>query len=469
MAKIYIKTYGCQMNERDSEQVALMLADRGHILTTDETEADVVLINTCSVRDQAEQKALGKMGMTAAMNRGRGRTGVVYGFLGCMAQSRGAELLRNSPSVDLVLGTQKFHRAADHIEELLERKRHRHFDDPRFSIVDVSEEEGSQNTIRDHLVDEEGRAPVSTFVSIMQGCNMRCSFCIVPATRGRERSRPIPEIVEEVRGLVRRGTREVTLLGQIVNLYGRHEFPQINGLSPFVQLLEAVHEVEGLARLRFTSPHPQGFRADLIEAFARLPKLCSHVHFPLQSGSDRMLRLMRRTYTVAKYRDLISRLRGARPNLAVTTDIIVGFPGETEEDYRATRDLVEEIGFDNAFVFRYSKRRDTPAAEMPDQISEEVKEARNQDLLAVVDRIARDKAAALIGKRVEILCEGASKTRSDRLTGRTSQNKIVIFEGQRRHVGALFDIVIEETTGFSFYGRPWLDKIGDRVEASLEG
>ncbi len=451
MPKVYLKTYGCQMNERDSEQVARMLIAGGHSLTSDEKEADVILINTCSVRDQAEQKALGKMGMMAAENADRRRDTVVYGFLGCMAQSRGAELLRDSPAIDLVVGTQKFHRVAAYVDQLLESKRSRRFDDPRYTIVDVAEEPGSQGTIRDHL-DKEHRA--TSFVSIMQGCNMHCAFCIVPQTRGAERARPMAEIVDEVRGLVAEGVREVTLLGQIVNLYGRHEFPSLNGRSPFVQLLEAVHDIEELARLRFTSPHPTGFRDDLIEAFRHLPKLCSHVHFPLQSGSDRILKKMRRTYTSAKYRDLVARLRQARPGIAVTTDIIVGFPGETDEDYQMTRDLAEELAFDNAFIFRYSKRRDTPAAAMEDQLPEEVKEMRNQDLLSVVDGIARSKAAALVGCDLEVLCEGPSKTRSDRLTGRTSTNKVVIFEGRPRLVGRLFNVRIEETTGFTFYGTP---------------
>ncbi len=451
MATIYLKTYGCQMNERDSEQVAQMLLERGHCLTHDEAEADVILINTCSVRDQAEQKALGKMGMMVGANRSRLKSHVVYGFLGCMAQSRGAELLKNSPGIDLVVGTQKFHRVADYVEELLERKRFAHFDDPRFSIVDVEAEENSQSTIRDHMTRER---QATAFVSIMQGCNMRCAFCIVPQTRGPERSRPITDIVAEVESLVARGVREVTLLGQIVNLYGRHEFPRREDCSPFVQLLEAVHAVSGLQRLRFTSPHPQGFREDLVEAFARLPKLCSHVHFPLQSGSNRILRLMRRTYTSERYRDLAGALRRARPGLALTTDIIVGFPGETETDFQQTIDLVRELEFDNAFVFRYSPRRETPAANMPDQLPEAVKEERNQRLLAVVNEIARRKAHDLVGARVETLCEGRSKTRADRFTGRTSTNKVVIFDGHDRLIGQLLEVQIEETTGFTLYGTP---------------
>ncbi|MBW0000143.1 MAG: tRNA (N6-isopentenyl adenosine(37)-C2)-methylthiotransferase MiaB, partial [Verrucomicrobia bacterium] len=339
MAKVYIKTYGCQMNERDSEQVAQMLLDRGHVITTHEADADVVLLNTCSVRDLAEQKALGKMGMLGALSRKRP---VVYGFLGCMAQSRGASLFKEVPHLDLVVGTQKFHRVADYVDELWERKLHARFDDLRFTIVDVDEEHGSQNAIRDHLTAAQ---PVSAFVSIMQGCNMHCTFCIVPYTRGAERSRPIAEIVEEVRRLVDQGVREVTLLGQIVNLYGRHEFPKLENKGPFVQLLEAVHEVEGLQRLRFTSPHPVGFRKDLLAAFGYLPKLVEHIHLPLQSGSNPILKAMHRTYTAEKYLSLVDEIRSATPRMAITTDIIVGFPGETDEDYGRTRALVEQVGF----------------------------------------------------------------------------------------------------------------------------
>jgi tRNA-2-methylthio-N6-dimethylallyladenosine synthase len=452
MPKVFLKTYGCQMNERDSEQVARDLVARGYELTGDDREADVVLLNTCSVRDMAEQKALGKMGMLARL-RAR-KPEMVFGFLGCMAQSRGAELVRDLGHVDLVVGTQKFHRVADYVEQLWQRKvalRERLMDDARFSIVDVEEEAGSQETIREHVLEAR---QATAFVSIMQGCNMHCTFCIVPSTRGAERSRRIEEIVREVEELVARGVKEVTLLGQIVNLYGRHEFESRGGLSPFVQLLEAVHAVEGLRRLRFTSPHPIGFRADLIDAFARLPKLMPHVHLPLQSGSDRMLKAMHRTYTAEKYFALTEKLRAACPHLALTTDLIVGFPGETEEDFAATCDLVRRVGFDNAYVFKYSPRRDTPAAMMEAQVPERVKEERNHALLAIIDGQAHAKCAALVGQRVEVLCEGPSKTNPDTLSGRSPGNKIVIFEGAERHIGEVFDVQIERSSGFSLYGTP---------------
>src|SRR5947208_1138808 len=372
MPKFFIKTYGCQMNERDSEQVAHSLIARGYERADSEQEADVVLLNTCIVRDMADQKALGKMGMLGRIANERPH--VVFGFLGCMAQVRGASLLKNLPHLDLLVGTQKFHRVADYVDDALERKRTRAMDDPRFSIVDLDQEAGSQSTIRDQQL-APGQA--TAFVSIMQGCNMHCTFCIVPRTRGAERSRSIDEIVREVRGLVARGVKEVTLLGQIVNLYGRHEFPKLNGKSPFVQLLEAVHAVDGLERLRFTSPHPIGFRDDVIRAFAELPKLAEHIHLPLQSGSDRILKAMHRTYTAEKYVGLVERIRATRRDIAITTDVIVGFPGEDENDYRATRELVEHVKFDNAFVFRYSPRAETPAATMENQLDEAMKEQRN--------------------------------------------------------------------------------------------
>ena len=457
MPKFFIKTYGCQMNERDSEQVAHSLVARGYERVAHEVEADVVLLNTCSVRDMADQKALGKMGMLGRMAKERQH--VVFGFLGCMAQTRGAELLKDLPHVDLVVGTQKFHRVADYVEELVARKATRpagitdpgysRMDDLRFSTVDVAEEAGSQSTIRDQQL-----APrqATAFVSIMQGCNMHCTFCIVPQTRGAERSRSIDEIVNEVRGLVWRGVKEITLLGQIVNLYGRHEFPRIDNKSPFVQLLEAVNEVDGLERLRFTSPHPIGFRDDLIDAISRLPKLAEHVHLPLQSGSNKILKAMHRAYTAEKYVDLVQRIRQARYGIAITTDIIVGFPGETENDYQQTRDLAEQIQFDNAFVFRYSPRRGTSAADMPNQIDERTKEERNQDLLRIVNESNRRKLKHLVGCDVEVLCEGPSKTNPARLMGRTRTNKIVVFEGNEELVGEIVHVKVQQANGFSLYG-----------------
>jgi tRNA-2-methylthio-N6-dimethylallyladenosine synthase len=453
MPKVHIRTYGCQMNERDSEQVSQMFINGGYTVTPDETEADAILINTCSVRDQAEQKAIGKMRNIGAYRRDRSH--VVYGFMGCMAQSRGEELFETIPHLDVVVGTQKYHKVFEYVDGILKRRLEARMDDPTWSLVgqnvcDTAEEEGSQNTIRDHT--PKGLEATS-FVSIMQGCNMRCSFCIVPDTRGKERGRPIEDIVNEVKRLADRGVREVTLLGQIVNLYGRTEFPKVDGKSPFVQLLEAVHEVEGIDRIRFTSPHPIGYRDDLVAAFTYLPKLCSHIHFPMQSGSDRILRAMRRPYKNDKFIEICEKMKAARPGIAITTDIIVGFPGETEEDFLATVATVERLQFDNAFVFRYSPRRNTPAAEMDEQLTEAVKEERNQRLLEVVNRLAIEKNAALVGTVQQVLCEGPSKNNKETLSGRTSHNKILIFNGDpHKLTGQLLDIQVESSTGFTLYG-----------------
>jgi tRNA-2-methylthio-N6-dimethylallyladenosine synthase len=449
MPGVYIKTYGCQMNERDSEQVSKMLAERGYSMVADESDADVILLNTCSVRDMAEQKAIGKMGMLRKLRKKRPH--LVLGYLGCMAQARGESLLETSPHIDLVVGTQKFHRVADYVDELLQSRLNQLIDDERRPIVDTDGEAGSQSTIRDQ---ELAPQQVTAFVSIMQGCNMHCAFCIVPQTRGAERSRTIAEIVAEVRSLSERGVKEVTLLGQIVNLYGRHEFPKADGKSPFVQLLEAVCAVDGIERVRFTSPHPIGYRDDLIDAFARLPKLVEHVHLPLQSGSDRILKTMRRGYTAEKFQALAARIRDARPGMAITTDIIVGFPGETDGDFEKTKDLCEAVSFDNAFVFRYSPRQNTPAATMEAQLPEEVKEARNKDLLEIVNRHSAAKLEALVGTEVEILCEGASRHNTERLSGRTRTNKIVVFEGAPRHIGQIFPVKITRASGSTLYGDP---------------
>src|SRR5665213_539436 len=336
MPSVFIKTYGCQMNERDSEAVAAQLVAKGYSLAKSEAIADVVLLNTCSVRDAAEQKAMNKMKNLAGTAR-KDNPNQILGYLGCMAQSRGKELIDKLPDVDLVLGTQKFHRAAEYLDEIISGK--------RAKIVDVAAEEKSEATIREHLLNGSAKTSVSAFVSIMQGCNQHCTFCIVPATRGEERSRTIDDIVAECRELVSRGVREITLLGQIVTSFGKRDIPALDGKSAFVQLLNAVHEIDGLERIRFTSPHPKGYGDDLVEAYARLPKLCESAHIPLQSGSDRILKLMHRGYTRERFLGIIGKLRRAKPGIGITTDIIVGFPGETEEDFELTLSLAREAQF----------------------------------------------------------------------------------------------------------------------------
>jgi tRNA-2-methylthio-N6-dimethylallyladenosine synthase len=446
MPSVFIKTYGCQMNERDSEAVAAQLVAKGYSLAISEKAADVILLNTCSVRDAAEQKAFGKMQNLAAETR-RKRPNVVLGFLGCMAQSRGRALIDQLPDVDLVLGTQKFHRAADYLDDILAGRRDK--------VCDIEEEHGSEGTIKEHLL--AGNIPgksVTAFVSIMQGCNQYCTFCIVPYTRGQERSRSIPDIVAECRELVARGTREITLLGQIVTSFGKREIGLRDGKSAFVQLLEAVHDIEGLERIRFTSPHPKGYGDDLVEAYRRLPKLCESAHLPVQSGSDRVLKLMHRGYTRERFLGIIQKLRHTQPRIGLTTDFIVGFPGETEEDFGQTLSLVREVQFDNAFVFKYSKRKDTPAAALPDQVPQTVIEERHARLLALVNEIGSEKFRSLVGELAQILVEGPSRRNPARLEGRTRCNRIVVFEGSERHHGQLLDVRIQRASLFTLYGDP---------------
>lgn len=431
------------MNERDSEAVAAQLAARGYGIAHSEAQADVILLNTCSVRDAAEQKALSKMENLAVELR-RSRPAQTLGFMGCMAQSRGAELL-TLPGVKLVLGTQKFHRAGDYLDEIIAGKRDK--------ISDTAEEQGSESTIREHLPIAPGDS-ITGYVSIMQGCNQYCTFCIVPYTRGEERSRPISEIVDECRNLVAQGVKEITLLGQIVTSYGKREIGARDGKSAFVQLLEAVHEIHGLDRMRFTSPHPKGYGDDLVDAYARLPKLVESAHIPAQSGSDRILKLMHRGYTRARFLEIIGKLRAARPEIGITTDVIVGFPGETEEDFQQTLSLAREAQFDNAYVFKYSQRRDTPAAAMPDQLPEEVIEERHARLLAEINSIGKARYERFLGRTVQVLVEGPSRKNAARLEGRSRCNKIVVFEGAPRHRGQVMDLKITRVGSFTLYGDP---------------
>jgi tRNA-2-methylthio-N6-dimethylallyladenosine synthase len=383
-----------------------------------------------------------------------------------MAQSRGKELIDRLPDVDLVLGTQKFHRAAEYLDELLAGKRQR--------IVDTEEETGSEGTIKEHLLNGAAKdKAVTAFVSIMQGCNQYCTFCIVPYTRGEERSRSIPDIVAECRQLVAQGVREITLLGQIVTSYGRrgggdasspgrsrdegvapHPLRRGVATTPFVQLIEAVHEIDGVERIRFTSPHPKGYGDDLVAAYARLPKLVESAHLPVQSGSDRVLKLMHRGYTRARYLEIIRKLRAARPGIGITSDIIVGFPGETEADFEETLSLCREVEFDNAYLFKYSQRKDTPAASMPDQLPEPLIEERHARLLELINEIGKRKYETFVGRQTQILVEGPSRRNEARLAGRTRCNKIVVFDGSERHRGQLLDVKITRVGSFTLYGDP---------------
>lgn len=439
MNRVHIKTYGCQMNERDSEAVAALLRGRGYTMVDSEAEADTVLLNTCAVRDQAEQKAIGKAGYL--LKRKRGNPSFQVGLLGCMVQNRGSELLDRLPDLDLLAGTQKFHRVPEMLDRIMAR------DQalgplPR-TLVDLEEEAGSQNTIRHHPTE---RSRPTAFVSIMQGCNMSCSFCIVPKTRGEERCRPLPDIVEEVEELASQGTREVTLLGQIVTSYGRGVIRGKEGRSPFVQLVGAVSKVEGIARIRFTSPHPRGFKDDLVRAFGEFPKLMPSVHLPLQSGSDRILRAMNRPYTADRFRRIVDSLRQVVPEMSFSTDIIVGFPGEREEDFAATRDLFDSLGFDMAFIFKYSPRSGTPAALLPDQVPPEVKEERNQVLLQILERHSLAHNLATVGTVQEVLVESPARRGEGLFLGRTPTNRKVVFPASPDQVGAILPVRITGAT-----------------------
>ena len=433
------------MNERDSQAVAALLRNKGYSIVSEEETADVILLNTCSVREQAEQKAIGKAGYITAKKRKK--PNLILGIMGCMAQNRGDSLVDTLPDLDLVIGTQKFHRVPDHLDHMIASMNGL---GPRpNTIVDIEEEAGSQNTIKSHIDDGQ---KVSAFVSIMQGCNMKCSYCIVPKTRGAERARPMNEIVDEIRGLADKGTKEVTLLGQIVNQYAVREFPFVDKKSPFVQLLEKVNAIEGIERIRFTSPHPVGFKDDLIECYQRLPKLCEYLHFPMQSGSNGILKAMRRPYSIEKFRQIIDKLRAIRPDIYISTDIIVGFPGETDTDFEATRSAFEAIGFDMAYIFKYSVRPGTTAEPEGDPISKETKEERNQVLLDILGRSSLARNQSLVGTTQEVLLEGKAKRGDNMFIGRTRGYRKVIVPASERLVGELVDVHITDATVSSLNG-----------------
>ena len=460
MNRVYIKTYGCQMNERDSEAVAAMLRGKGYSIVDNEQEADVVLLNTCSVRDQAEQKAIGKAGHLA--KRKRKDPNFIIGVMGCMAQNRGGALLDRLPDLDLIIGTQKFHRVPDHLSNMIATMQGQ---GPRpRSIVDLEEEADSQNTIKSHTSDT---VQVTAFVSIMQGCNMKCSYCIVPKTRGAERARPMDEIIAEIKELAASGTREVTLLGQIVNQYGIREFPFVDQKSPFVQLLEKVHEIEGIDRIRFTSPHPVGFKDDLIECYGRLPKLVEYLHFPMLSGSNRILKAMRRPYSIEKFREIIGKLRTVRPDMYISTDIIVGFPGETEADFELTRRHFEEIGFDMAYLFKYSVRPDTTAEPLGDPVTKEQKEERNQILLDILAKQSLARNETLIGTVENVLFEGPAKKGDNMFLGRTPGNRVVLVKASPRLIGQIVPVRFNRATASTLFGELVLEGVEAEPKQSV--
>jgi tRNA-2-methylthio-N6-dimethylallyladenosine synthase len=433
------------MNERDSEAVAALLRGKGYSIVSEESYADIILLNTCSVREQAEQKAIGKAGYITA--RKKRNPNLIVGIMGCMAQNKGDALVDKLPDLDLIIGTQKFHRVPDHLDNVIASLQG--LGPKPDTIVDIEEEKGSQNTIRSHQADQNH---VSAFVSIMQGCNMKCSYCIVPKTRGSERARPMNEIVDEIKELADKGTKEVTLLGQIVNQYAVREFPFVDKKSPFVQLLEKVNAIEGIERIRFTSPHPVGFKDDLIECYKRLPKLCEYLHFPMQSGSNQILKAMRRPYSIEKFCDIIDKLRSLKPDIYISTDIIVGFPGETEADFEATRSVFESLKFDMAYIFKYSVRPGTSAEPFGDPISKELKEARNQTLLDILSASSLARNQSLIGTEQEVLIESPAKRGEGIFVGRTRGYRKVILPASERLVGELVSVKIKEATTSTLTG-----------------
>ena len=437
MNRVFIKTYGCQMNERDSESVACKLQERGYTIVDHEDKADIVLLNTCSVRERAEQKAIGKAGHLAKRKKKRPR--FVLGVMGCMAQNLGNDLVDKLPDLDLIVGTQKFHRLPDYLDRL--RASQADGKKNAKNLLEIGEETGSENEIREHFAEQ---SKVSAFVSIMQGCNMNCAFCIVPKTRGKERYRSMEDIVSEITQLGSRGVREVTLLGQIVNAYGRGSLPRKDGKTPFVQLLERIHEIDSIDRIRFTSPHPTSFGDDLIDAYARLPKLCSYAHLPMQSGSDRILKAMNRPYAIDRFLSIVAKLRAREPSMRLSTDVIVGFPGETEKDFELTKQAFSEAAFEHAFVFKYSERSGTPAAEFEDKVPQEIKELRNQELLSLSERISSASNEKLIGKSMEVLVEGFARKGDGKIMGRTRCFRKIVFEGSRRMIGSLVTVQVKE-------------------------
>lgn len=411
-------TYGCQMNVRESEAAARALLDAGHTQAPSEEEADIVIVNTCSVRGKAEDKALGKLGLLCASKRER--PGRVVGVMGCMAQRLGEELFKRLPRLDFAIGTRCAERVAPAVEAALQGR----------STLALRGPHEQPDAPSGHVV--EG---FSAFVTILLGCNRRCTYCIVPDVRGDEWSRPAREVLAEVRALAEQGVREVTLLGQSIMNYGlrtpafdESDPPSPGGYTiPFPRLLEAVAAIPGIERIRFTSGHPAGVNDELIRLFREELKLCRHLHLPVQSGSDAVLSRMRRGYTREGYLSAVARLREAVPDLALTTDVIVGFPGETEEDFQATRTLMEEAHFDNAFIFKYSPRPGTVSATWEDDVSDDEKARRNQILLEDQDARGTQINEALVGSVQAVLAEGPSLRNKTRWSGRTSGNKIVVF------------------------------------------
>jgi tRNA-2-methylthio-N6-dimethylallyladenosine synthase len=425
----HVTTFGCQMNEHDSERMKGMLESLGYREVAERRDADLILFNTCSIREKADDRFVAHLGEAKALKR-RDPDRVI-GVGGCWAQSVKDEVFRQFPFVDVAFGPGQVHKLAEFLTS------------DSLTAQGYFEFEGFTG----HLPMRRAREH-QAWMQISVGCNCRCSYCIVPSTRGREVSRPQAELVAEAERLAADGVREITLLGQNVNAYGRDLRPD---RATFAGLLAAVDAVEGISRVRYTSPHPKDMREDVIRAHAELPSVCEHIHLPLQAGSSRILKAMRRTYSRERYLDRVALIREHVPDVALTTDIIVGFPGETEADFRETLEVVEEVGYDGAFTFIFSPRRGTQAAEMADDVTHEEKVERMQRLVELVQRRARERAQRFVGRTMEVLVEGASRNDPDRLRGRTRHNKVVNFGGLAQP-GELVQVEIRDATSQTLRG-----------------
>ncbi len=430
MKKFHVTTFGCQMNEHDSERMKGMLTSLGYSESTQRDDADLILFNTCSIRENADNRFISHLGEAKRLKKADPER--IVGVGGCWAQSVKDEVFRRFPFVDVAFGPGQIHKLAEFLNsDQLSAQGYFEFED-----------------FAGHLPSHRARQ-FQGWLQISQGCNCVCSYCIVPSTRGREQSRDPRELLKEAERLAADGVREITLLGQNVNSYGR-DLPKESRIR-FSDLLGMIDAVDGIDRLRYTSPHPKDMREDVIEAHASLPSLCEHIHLPLQSGSSSILKKMRRTYTRERYMDRVAMIREQVPDCAITTDIIVGFPGETEEDFAETLEVVEEVGYDGAFTFVYSPRRGTLAAEMEDQIAHPVKVERMERLVEAVQRRARERAQRFVGRNMEVLVEGPSRNDPSRIRGRSRHNKAVNFEGTAE-AGQMVEVEIGAATSQTLTG-----------------
>ena len=427
------------MNERDSDAAAAMLAADGHTIVDSEDQADLILLNTCSVRDQAERKAIGKLGILKRLKEEHPH--LLFGIMGCMAQRCGEELLKTVPHLNFVVGTDRIHELPEIVASLPA---------PRKIAATGHDNLNDVDGIDAHL-----RRSFSDFITIMRGCNRFCSYCIVPYVRGRERSRSPESILEEARKLAETGVKEIMLLGQNVAAYGIDGIHFPDTVSPFADLLENLAKIDGIRRIRFTSPHPAFFNTRLIDAIAKTPKVCKSVHLPLQSGSDRILKAMNRPYTAEQYLHIVDSLKEKCGEIAFSTDIIVGFPGETDADFEATRAVLKRVAYDNAFIFKYSPRKGTKAAEqMVDDIPQSVKEERNRILLEDLAECSERANLPFVGRTIEVLAEGVSKRNAARWCGRSDLNKLVVFEPDGLiRPGDLVPVRIDHATAMTLFGK----------------